>query len=440
MSRQALAARSLTKVALAIAVAFALVSCGGSGASSSAPSPALAHIRDAPDLLDRIAGDCGVRRIGGGLVTFAATAIPKGIKVDRHMLCGLAHDAASRDDQTDRKQLETMCHGISQIAGTSNFAALVQKYGDAANDADPAKRQAVASFVECANKSEAYRAASAGYDIRIYSIGMVTFAGSSCLGYLQEMTGMKEAGGSTSYFLFGIGSCAGHDFHDQQAVFHPEANPSGRPPGDVIRNQFAYTGDLPQQWVYKGQTYPFGGQQADSSKILNARSNETMMAPQEGEHERSPQGAAQTADELADQQEIADQRAISAKCNASPSAQRQCDLEWCRERGLPEGCMASGSEAGSTPSATAVEPPPPPRTKSLTGHFRADGIYVYDRTDAEATATARNPSYNQPASPICRQLADMLERISNSSVGNDYAKERQSQTIRRNMDQQGCTN
>lgn len=353
----------ITMAALVAAFAFLLVSCGASGGSSSTP-PALTSGPGTFDSLDRTAGDCGVRRVGGGLVTFAGTAIPSGVSVDRRVLCGLARNAASRDDQTVRKQLETMCQGISRMAGTSNFAALVQKYGDAATDPDPAKRQAFASFVECANKGKAIRSASAGYGIRIYSVGMSTFAGTSCLGYLQEMSGMKEAGGTTSYFLFGTGSCASRDFQDQKAVFQPEANPSGKPPGDVIRNEFAYTGELPKQWVYKGRTYPFGGQQADSSKTLSARSNETTTTQGDA---GIPKGAAETADELAEQQALADQKAISGKCNASPDAQRQCDIEWCRERGLPEECRAAGGEAPQTSGADTppLSVPPPTPSKQV---------------------------------------------------------------------------
>jgi TPR repeat protein len=59
--------------------------------------------------------------------------------------------------------------------------------------------------------------------------------------------------------------------------------------------------------------------------------------------------------------------------------------------------------------------------------------------NADGTASASPVSHTESVSPICRQLGDMLERIANYSIGNDYAKERQTETIKRNMDQLGCS-
>lgn len=233
---------------------------------------AVARVAETPDLLDGRAGDCGVRRPGGDSVTFAGTSIPKGVDVDRTTLCGFAREVASRDERTTREQLESLCQSLSESAGTSDFAGLFEKYRDAANDADPAQRQTIGIIWECANKEQAIRRASAASTIRIFSVGRLTAAGSSCLGYIEEISGMKDAGGSTGYFLYGTGSCGGA-LNDKNVVFHPEANPSGRPPGDVMRERFAYTGELPKQWIYKGQTYPFGG-----DRPLDAASKASVSA------------------------------------------------------------------------------------------------------------------------------------------------------------------
>ena len=94
--------------------------------------------------------------------------------------------------------------------------------------------------------------------------------GSSCVGYLEEMTGMVEGGGATQYFLFGTGPCEDRDFHDPKVLFNPIANPSGLPPGDVIRDRFAYTGPLPSEWVYQDRHFPFGGDRAPTSRDAKA--------------------------------------------------------------------------------------------------------------------------------------------------------------------------
>lgn len=226
---------------------------------------AVAPVAETSDLLDKRAGDCG------DSVTFAATTIPKDVDVNRTMLCGFAREVTSRNDRITRDQLESLCQSVSESSGTSDFAALFEKYRDAANNADPAQRQMIAIIWECANKEQAIRRASAATTIRIYSVGRLTSGGSSCLGYIEELSGMKEAGGSISYFLYGTGNCSGQDFNDKNVVFHPEANPSGRPPGDVIRQKFAYTGELPKQWVYKGQSYPFGGERPVTSSKASVR-------------------------------------------------------------------------------------------------------------------------------------------------------------------------
>jgi len=72
--------------------------------------------------------------------------------------------------------------------------------------------------------------------------------------------------------------------------------------------------------------------------------------------------------------------------------------------------------------------------ESPTKYALSDGQCV----NADGTASASPVSHTESVSPICRQLGDMLERIANNSIGNDYAKERQTETIKRNMDQQGC--
>jgi TPR repeat protein len=66
-------------------------------------------------------------------------------------------------------------------------------------------------------------------------------------------------------------------------------------------------------------------------------------------------------------------------------------------------------------------------TTTPTGHFRADGLYIYDRTDAAPVSHTV-----QSTSPQCAMLANLLERYANAGMS------RQMDTIRGNMDQQGC--
>ena len=66
------------------------------------------------------------------------------------------------------------------------------------------------------------------------------------------------------------------------------------------------------------------------------------------------------------------------------------------------------------------------RTKTLTGHYRADGLYVYDRTDAAGTAPVL---HSQSQDPQCSQLLGMLDTASSNAR----------RVIMQNLNVRGCS-
>lgn len=221
-------------------------------------------------ILDQRAGDCGVKKIDGSPITFASTSIPDGTDLDRNALCSIARDAAERDERLSRNSLSDLCDVVSQSFGTADFAELERKAHENGADVDPSLRQGNAMITNCAHPEAAIRSASSASRTKIYSVGRLMSDGSSCVGYLEEMSGMVQGGGATEYFLFGTGPCEDREFHDSKLVFNPTANPSGLPPGDVIRDRFAYTGPLPSEWVYQDKHFPFGGDRAPASRDAKA--------------------------------------------------------------------------------------------------------------------------------------------------------------------------
>lgn len=105
------------------------------------------------------------------------------------------------------------------------------------------------------------------------------------------------------------------------------------------------------------------------------------------------------------------------------------------KQGFPNAIAVMKEQAATNARASAPDKPH--------CHFGGVESPSYALSDgqcvnADGTAFASPASHVESVSPICRQLGDMLERISNYSTGNDYAKERQTETIKRNMDEQGC--
>jgi len=276
-------------------------------------------------ILDKRAVDCRLGTGDGVTITFAATTIPDGISADHTTLCNLASEAAARQKDTTRSQLANMCRTYSPLLrrlGTDDFEVAAETLQNSVAEPDAATKQAISIFYECAHKDAAVKMANSGISIRIYSVGSLkslTRVGSTCLGYLEEMSGMKEAGGSTSYFLFGTGDCAKRDYQNKKLSFHPEANPSGRPPGDVMRSLYAYTGPLPTEWTYKGVRYPFGGG--------NTQNNHTPgVAPVRPTEVATMDSSSEELDDNLAQQKVA--HAFAATHTAQEVA-----AAWCTERG-----------------------------------------------------------------------------------------------------------
>ena len=89
------------------------------------------------------------------------------------------------------------------------------------------------------------------------------------------------------------------------------------------------------------------------------------------------------------------------------------------KQGLPDAVNA-------LKTIQAEQAPPETRTKPLTGHFRADGLYVYDRTDAVGPAPV---SHSQPENPQCFQLLGMLDTASSNAR----------RVIMQNLNARGCS-
>ncbi len=136
---------------------------------------------------------------------------------------------------------------------------------------DPSTQQLYAAVDNCAHVDAAVQRTLANLPLRVYSVGMSSENGMACASYIVEIIGMQSSGGSKAYELYGSGNCANFDYHSK-TIFHPVANPAGRPPGDVFRLDYAYTGAMPDQWIYKGQTFAFGGTTAPPVKSVTPSS------------------------------------------------------------------------------------------------------------------------------------------------------------------------
>jgi hypothetical protein len=238
--------------------------------------PAMAAVavsHDQSQILHDRAGTCP-----GNPVTFGKTKIPADVSLDTAALCAVAREAVTRQEDLTRQMLSDLCAStkpdMERLYGTGDFAAVEQHLHESGADSDPSTRMATVVISNCAHPDAAIRAATANVPLQIYSVGRLTASGLSCTGYLEAMTGTKD-GGSTAYELHGLKPCS-DDSLKMTNVFNPVANPAGDAPGDAIRDRFAYTGELPDQWKYHGRMYAFGGKPIDPSKAAAAKADSSQ--------------------------------------------------------------------------------------------------------------------------------------------------------------------
>ena len=270
-------------VAAAVAIIFWYAhSPDATAPSAGTVASASANGTQQSDLLDQRAGSCPDAKGSGASVGFANTRIPTGLDADHAGLCKLAHEAAERQARTTRQTLTDLCESVApnllQLYGTGDFSAIERHLHETGADTSPSAQQAVAVVSNCAHQDAAIQTTLLNIPQRIYSVGQVSVKGLSCVAYLLETSGMRNSGGTTTYELYGAGPCADRDFRNK-SIFHPVANPTGRPPGDVFRSEYAYTGPMPKQWVYKGQYYTYSGEPNNAAETAGPSTPEIPAAP-----------------------------------------------------------------------------------------------------------------------------------------------------------------
>jgi hypothetical protein len=167
--------------------------------------------------------------------------------------------------------------------------------------------------------------------------------------------------------------------------------------------------------------------QADAEKV--ARQVAKQKADQDAAAERKRLDAARRADPVAfqaaiDAKNAASQAAYQAKsakvAPAQPVVAKNFDID--------EDIRKSyAGQFGGGAGTQEVKKEAPMTT--LTGHYRADGLMVYDRTDAVATAPVSH-TVNQSENPQCHQLLGMLATAPSQAAR---------QVIIQNLNVRGCS-
>lgn len=129
-----------------------------------------------------------------------------------------------------------------------------------------------------------------------------------------------------------------------------------------------------------------------------------------------------TAVELDDAKELADNLARQkvARAFAATHTAKEVAAAWCTERDQPLDQCALYAQYVKPVAVSHI---------TVTGHYRADGMYIYDRIGDRAPTA---PNQNQDTRPQCVMLSNLMKRYADAGMS------RQMDTIRGNMDQQGC--
>lgn len=208
-----------------------------------------------PATLDLRAGECGASDAAGNPITFAHTTLTSDVDANAAQLCAIAKGARGLFAQYSRRVFRTMCAQalppLRSALHTDDFAAMAQMMKDmgAEQSGDPKARQLLHLAENCANPN------NVEFDLnhlRIYSVGNMKAEAKVCFGYLLEVQDTQND--SRSYNLVGTGDCAGGDPAGTAIV---EPGTGDDPPGNRMRNRWAYTGDLPEKWVFRGTELAF---------------------------------------------------------------------------------------------------------------------------------------------------------------------------------------
>ncbi|MFK7996515.1 MAG: hypothetical protein AB8B87_20420 [Granulosicoccus sp.] len=89
--------------------------------------------------------------------------------------------------------------------------------------------------------------------LEVYSIGTVVIDSVVCPAVVWRQTDDEEG---QLYNVTSIGKCV-EAVLPTGKLYNPEHNPDGQLTGDYLRKNLGYSGDLPDQFDYKGKSYPF---------------------------------------------------------------------------------------------------------------------------------------------------------------------------------------
>jgi hypothetical protein len=235
-----------------------LIAACAKGPGPAPPNPSSVSSRQLPAELDLRTAACQVKDIAGNPVTFGHTRIGQDVDVkDDHNLCAIAKAAAAYDAERTRTYLTKSCDEfkpmLRQTYGTDDFAAVLELARSSWDRNDPSALKTASILLNCSDIEATAGRSAADTPIRIYSVGRLRNDGASCIGYLLEQKNGPL--NSRRYDLLTTGTCGSTtDFASAKLVVEGNLTPL---PGNEIRDRVAYTGDLPNDIMYKGELKPF---------------------------------------------------------------------------------------------------------------------------------------------------------------------------------------
>lgn len=219
----------------------------------------------APKTLDVLAHGCNARWVDGLLVQFRPTTLPSDMDITSSEICDAAKVMVEKAIKTSREVIDRNCSVADNVVVERGFGS----YEDALHwvlsfEPDSKEVVYVANLMKMCipnNREKLLKEVVGDIPQAIYSVGTFVQDGKSCRGYLYGgylYEGTKKEPFSKWYGLSGYGGCEEFSMTDEgDNVFHPVHNPNGTPLGDVLRNKYKYSGQLPVTYTYKKQVYKF---------------------------------------------------------------------------------------------------------------------------------------------------------------------------------------
>ena len=237
---------------------------------------------------------CPAKTPSGAKINLGTTKVYDINVLDKDKICSITQSAGIDAFNVSRTLFEPFCslanelvskqwHGSYKDAVTEMKSKM--KYGLDKNE------KLALYFLEACTSNESKKSYildimnSSQYGI--YSVGLFTFKGVQCVGYIASQSVIKStqvfSSGDTAYSLVGIGNCPIKNVPaDNQ--FNPGTNPSGIKLGLIYRETYHYSGDLPLTFNYKGISYAFGGESINGEhsstfKGANLNKPELLVPP-----------------------------------------------------------------------------------------------------------------------------------------------------------------